>query len=125
MSEPTRMVKLATLWQRKSGKSGKTYFSGFMGDVQLLMFRGEEITRDSGETVQTWRLFAQERDPERRPQRKERPPAAEAERGTQTAEALDQRGAAWSKRQPLPRGGDPGQRDTGDPGRPFDDEIPF
>jgi hypothetical protein len=46
---------------------GRQYYSGFMGDVQLLMFQGEQVTRDNGEVVQTWKLFAQERDPERRP----------------------------------------------------------
>jgi hypothetical protein len=30
-----RMVKLAELWERTSGK-GTRYFSGFMGDAQLL-----------------------------------------------------------------------------------------
>jgi hypothetical protein len=34
-----RMVKIATLWQRKSAR-GATYFSGFMGDCSLVMFDG-------------------------------------------------------------------------------------
>jgi hypothetical protein len=38
MSDQPRMVKLADLWQRKSAK-GMTYFSGFMGDTQLLLFK--------------------------------------------------------------------------------------
>jgi hypothetical protein len=100
------MVRLATLWQRKSAKTGKTYFSGFWGDVQVLMFRGEEITRDNGEVVQTWKLFAQERDPERRPQQRREQNGRQPRTG----------GAATV---------DPGQHDSGDPGRPFDDEIPF
>jgi hypothetical protein len=66
MSAQPRMVKLCDLWQRKS-KAGKTYFSGFMGDCQVLIFRGGEITRPNGEVVQTWKLLVQERDPERRP----------------------------------------------------------
>jgi hypothetical protein len=66
MTDAPRMVKLCDLWQRKS-KAGKTYFSGFMGDVQVLMFRGGEITRPNGEVVQTWKLLIQERDQERRP----------------------------------------------------------
>jgi hypothetical protein len=78
-----------------SAKTGTTCFSGFMGDVQVLMFRGGEITRPNGEVGQTWRLFVQERDPERRAQQKR-----------------EQRA-------------DPGQHDTGDPGRPFDDGVPF
>jgi hypothetical protein len=55
------MVKLATLWERTS-KAGNLYYSGFLGDAQLLMFRGEEITRDNGEVVQTWKLLLQEKD---------------------------------------------------------------
>jgi hypothetical protein len=61
-----RLVKLATLWERTSAK-GTTYYSGFLGDCQLLMFKGGEITRDNGEVVQTWRLLVQESDPDRRP----------------------------------------------------------
>jgi hypothetical protein len=95
MSAAPRMVKLAELWQRKSAKTGKTYFSGFLGDVQVLMFRGGEITRPNAEVVQTWRLFVQERDPERRPQQKR-----------------EQRA-------------DPGQHDAGNPDAPFDDEVPW
>jgi len=64
------MIKLADLWQRKSAK-GSTYFCGYMGDVQVLKFRGSEITRPNGEVVQTWKLLVQERDPDRRPQRKQ------------------------------------------------------
>jgi hypothetical protein len=115
MTAAPRMVKLAEMWQRKSAKTGKTYFSGFMGDVQLLMFRGEEITRDNGEVVQTWRLLCQERDPERRPQQRRE----QNDRQPRTA------GGAYA---PLPRGAataDPGQHDTGDPSRPFDDEVPW
>jgi hypothetical protein len=71
MTASPRMVKLCDLWQRKS-KAGKTYFSGFLGDCQVLMFRGGEITRPNGEVVQTWKLLVQERDPERRPQQQNR-----------------------------------------------------
>jgi DNA-binding cell septation regulator SpoVG len=45
--------------------------------------------------------------------------------GRQAHEATEERADAWMRRQPLPKSGDPGQRDTGDPARPFDDEIPF
>jgi hypothetical protein len=72
MSDQPRMVRLATLWERQS-KAGNVYFSGFMGDAQLLLFRGEEITRDNGEVVQTWKLLVQERDPNRRPQQRQQP----------------------------------------------------
>jgi hypothetical protein len=63
----SRMVKLATLWERTSNK-GNRYFSGFLGDAQLLMFEPGEVTRPIGEVVQTWKLLVQERDTERRPQ---------------------------------------------------------
>jgi len=46
--QQARMVKLAELWERASAR-GSRCFSGFMGDVQLLLF-------DAGE-----------RDPTRRP----------------------------------------------------------
>jgi hypothetical protein len=63
-----RLVKIATLWQRKSAK-GKTYFSGFMGDVQLLMFDGGRQPHPTkpDEQIHIWRLFVQQRDPNRRP----------------------------------------------------------
>jgi hypothetical protein len=63
-----RKVKLADLWQRKSAK-GATYFSGFMGNTQVLLFKqGEKPnpTRPS-ETVKVWNIMLQERDPSRRP----------------------------------------------------------
>jgi hypothetical protein len=65
------MVKLATLWERR-------YYSGFLGDAQLLMFEAGDITRPSGEIVKTWKLLVQERDPDRRPpQNREQPPPDE------------------------------------------------
>lgn len=67
-STNSRLVKLCELWQRQA-KSGKTYFSGYMGDVALVMFdAGEkEHPTQPGETVHVWRLFVQERDLSRRP----------------------------------------------------------
>jgi hypothetical protein len=62
--EQPRMVRLALLYQRTS-RSGVMYFSGYLGDAQLLMFRGP----DTPEGQATWKLLAQERDPERRPGR--------------------------------------------------------
>jgi hypothetical protein len=75
-----RMVKLATLWQRQSATSGKTYFSGFMGDCSLVMFDGgmQPHPTKPGEEVHVWRLFVQERDPERRPQAAREKVAADA-----------------------------------------------
>src|SRR5689334_12618201 len=64
-----RMVKLAELWERTSAR-GTRYFSGFLGDAQILMFDGGEREHPTkpGETVHVWRLMVQERDPARRPQ---------------------------------------------------------
>ncbi len=64
-----RMLKLCELWQRRSEKTSKTYFRGFWGNLEILMFRqGEKphLTKPS-ETVIVWSLLAQEKDPSRRP----------------------------------------------------------
>src|SRR5690349_24327704 len=68
-SGDARMVKLAELWERTSAR-GARYFSGFMGDAQVLLFDGGEKPHPTkpGETVHVWRLMVQERDPARRPQ---------------------------------------------------------
>lgn len=67
MSAP-RMVKLAELWQRKSAK-GVTYFSGFMGNTQVLLFKDGEKAHPTkpDEAVVVWNLLVQERDPTWRP----------------------------------------------------------
>jgi hypothetical protein len=56
----TRMVKLAELWERTSAR-GSRYFSGFMGDAQVLLFDGGEKPHPTrqGETVRVWRLMVQ------------------------------------------------------------------
>ena len=77
----SRMVKLAELGQRRSAK-GTTYFSGFLGDVQILMFADGEITRPSGEVVRTWKTS----DPGARP-----PPPATAKPEARPA-------TAWRRR---------------------------
>jgi hypothetical protein len=64
-----RLVRIAILWERES-RAGRRYFSGFMGDCQILMFQGDENTRDTGEIVQTWKLMVRERDPDRRPRQR-------------------------------------------------------
>jgi hypothetical protein len=74
------MVRIATLWERES-KAGRKYYSGFLGGAQLLMFRGEEITRDNGEVVQTWNLLVQERE---QAPRQDAPRQALPERGQGT-----------------------------------------
>jgi hypothetical protein len=67
-----RLVKIAELWQRKSAKSGKTYFVGYAGPVQYIMFDGgrQPHPKRPDEEVHVWRLFVQEADPERRPKPK-------------------------------------------------------
>jgi hypothetical protein len=57
------MVLLTTVWERTSAQ-GNRYFSGFLGNSQLLMFDdGEQPhpTRE-GETVHVWKVLLQERD---------------------------------------------------------------
>jgi hypothetical protein len=123
MTGQARMVKLCELWQRKSGK-GTVYFSGFMGDVQVLLFKeGKKPhpTRPDEEVI-VWKLFVQERDQSRRPQQRRDLPT---HGGRQAHEATEERADNWWKRQPLPDSGDPGQHDTGNPDRPFDDEVPW
>ena len=64
------MVKLTELWERTSSR-GTRYFSGFLGDVALVMFDAGERDHPTrpGETVRVWKLMLQERDPARRPRR--------------------------------------------------------
>jgi hypothetical protein len=74
-----RMVKVAELWQRKSAK-GTVYFSGFMGDAQLLLFKDGARPHPTkpDETVVVWKLFVQERDPSKRPAARRQAPMLEA-----------------------------------------------
>jgi hypothetical protein len=118
-----RMVKLANLWQRRSAK-GTVYFSGFMGPVQVLLFkegRKPHPTRPDEEVI-VWKLLVQERDPARRPQQRRDQPS----RGQSSWDASRDRDPEQAVEVfAPPREPDPGQHDTGDQGRPFDDEIPF
>jgi hypothetical protein len=52
------MVKLAELWQRTSA-NGRTYFSGFLGNAQVLLFREGEKPHPTRpeETVIVWNLL--------------------------------------------------------------------
>ena len=50
-----RMVKLCELWERTSAK-GTRYFSGFLGDAQVLMFSAGEHPDRPG--VMRWNLLA-------------------------------------------------------------------
>ena len=70
-----RMVKLCDLWQRESAK-GTVYFSGFMGDCQVLLFKEGKKPHPirPDEEVIVWKLLVQERDPNRRPQQRRQEP---------------------------------------------------
>jgi hypothetical protein len=71
-------LKLAELWQRES-REGRTYYTGYMGGVRLVMLdAGEQPhpTRE-GETVRVWNLLAQER-----PQPSRRNPSARDQRSS-------------------------------------------
>ena len=62
------MIKLATLWERTSAR-GQRYFSGFLGDAQLLLFDAGERDHPTrpGEKIRVWKLMVTERDQDRRP----------------------------------------------------------
>jgi acyl dehydratase len=57
------MVQLTTVWERTSA-AGKRYFSGFLGNSQLLIFDDGEHPHPTkpGETVHVWKVLLQERD---------------------------------------------------------------
>ena len=59
-----KMVKLTELWQRKSAK-GDTYFSGFLGDANVLLFKEGEKPHPTNpdEKVIVWNLLVAERQP--------------------------------------------------------------
>lgn len=96
-----RMVRICDLWQRKSAK-GSTYFSGYAGPVQYLLFDGGRQPHPTrvGEEVHVWRLLVQERDPARRPQAQAPKPEPEVMTSRQAsdrhvaelAEAFDRQG---------------------------------
>src|SRR3954451_7644693 len=125
-SGDVRMVKLAELWERTSAK-GTRYFSGFLGDTQVLLFDGGEKPQPTkpDETVHVWRLMVQERDPARRPQARDvggaapakhdarqrpeavaqRSPARRQERGDRWRGSQYRRPVSGAQRAPAPGGG--------------------
>jgi hypothetical protein len=120
MTGQPRMVKLCELWQRKSAK-GSVYFSGFMGDCQVLLFKEGKKSHPTrpDEEVIVWKLFIQKRDPNRRPQQRRQENNGRVTPGQALLDAApgNRERSEWSV--------DPGQHNTGDPGRPFDDEVPW
>ena len=106
-----RMVKLAELWERTSAR-GTRYFSGFMGDAQVLLFDGGERPHPTrpDETVHVWRLMVQERDPARRPQARDaggpaKPSASPVARGDGWRGSQYRRPANGARRAPAGDGG--------------------
>jgi len=91
MSPPK--VLLAELWQRKSAK-GSTYFSGFLGASQLLLFKVGERPHPTrpDETVIVWRLLVQERE--------ERPPGERGDRARRTSTPEERQRAAQRAQAP-------------------------
>jgi hypothetical protein len=76
------MVLLTTVWERVS-QNGNRYFSGYLGNSQLLMFDDGEQPHPTkpGETVHVWKVLLQERDQAQRPQAS---PTRNAEHGQRT-----------------------------------------
>lgn len=60
------LVRLATLRKRTS-KNGNEYFSGWLGDSTLLLFRDPDA--DSDQWGEAWKLLAQERQSNKKNQR--------------------------------------------------------
>jgi hypothetical protein len=58
-------VKLASLTERKAAATGAIYFSGFIGNVRLLMFRDRDWSFDPSrpDALQGWTLFVEEATP--------------------------------------------------------------
>jgi hypothetical protein len=85
-----RLVKLAEMWERISTK-GTKYYWGYLGSCSLVMFDAGEQDHPTrpGERVHVWKLFVQERDPERRPQKRDLPT-----RGQQAHETVRERADA-------------------------------
>jgi len=128
-----RLLKLFKQWERTSAKTGKPYLSGFLGDLKLVTFCKEEPhPKNPGETIRVWTTFAEERDPDRRPQaRQDERPRQDGQSGGQAdaSRSAPARapGGAILDAQPRDRdrgdwSTDPGQHDG--PGGPAD-EIPF
>jgi hypothetical protein len=58
------MVKICELWQRRSAK-GATYFSGYAGDVQWLLFDGGRKPHPTrpDEEIHVWRCWSRNATP--------------------------------------------------------------
>jgi hypothetical protein len=116
MSHSPRVL-LTRLSCRTSSK-GREYLSGFLGCARVVAFKAAEPNKFGNEQWELYVAEPQQRDDSRsaqgRPQTARHEPPGRA--------VLD---AAPRSRDRSEWNVDPGQRDTGDLGRPFDDEIPF
>jgi hypothetical protein len=105
------LVKLCGMWQRerRGNTEGGFYLVGRLGAAKILGFKNH---RKQSDDDPDWTFFVTEPTP--------RPGAPARE---------DDRGRVSGRGEPAARAGarrgDPGQHDTGDQSRPFDDECPF
>ena len=54
-------VKLLELWERKSGRTGKTYMTGFLGNLNVVAFAETRThPKRPGEELTVWTLYASE-----------------------------------------------------------------
>jgi hypothetical protein len=89
-----QLLKACDLYAKTSrGPGNREYMVGYLGGVRVVIFRVHAPQPDGP----THTMFFAERKP-----RPERPQAADAHRGRATAEAVQERADAWSKRQRPP-----------------------
>src|SRR5687767_11095812 len=55
-------VKLTTLWQRRSSRTGKTYFSGYLGSARVIVLKDERADVPDGADA-IWNVFVEEAPP--------------------------------------------------------------
>jgi hypothetical protein len=53
-------VKLTTLWQRRSTRTGKTYFSGYLGSARVVVLKDERATVPEGADG-IWSVYVEEK----------------------------------------------------------------
>ena len=106
-------VRLATVRERTSA-SGNRYFSGFLGDASVLMFRDSDADNEWGEA---WAVYVQER---KKRQNGNGQGASQQRRNSNTVapEKPSERAKRTAQEMHRPIG-------DGDDGRPFDDDIGF
>lgn len=58
-------MRLMTLIERVSQKTGKTYFTGYLGDAQVVVLKDERCESPRYGGVAEWVVFANEREQRR------------------------------------------------------------